>query len=614
MTVVTTLVQRAERLGGRSIRRLVRSGADGHRRLPASHGGRNPLPAVILLAAALLAIVAAVIVGAAATIVQVLPVDVGASDPLLAATTSLGLFALGVGLWRRKRLAWWLALVVFSSALIAQVALLGHPIAAVIAAACLVALALDRRHYRVESATVSRRLLLPLVVLASAGIALETALALAGGVALDGGGAPAGSGGIGGAADWLAFGDPAGALGLVGHGALIVAVIAVARLPLVLAAFGILRPVESPPPDPALRARALDIGRRFGRGALLPFQLGADKRVFSPPDLDGLVVYGRAGRLAVVLGDPIGPQDSAWATFDRFVSVASLRDEVPAVYQASAGGSEHLAARGLRTFRIGHEAIVDLAGFSLAGSRRANLRHTVTRAKKGGVTVRWFAEGIDPSAEVALVHGLRAIDATWRRGAGPEMGFTIGAFDPDELPSLAVSVAVDADGAPIAFTTFRPTGNDGGYVLDLMRRLPGGVPGALEWCLAEAATRMGEAGIPSLSLGLAPLAGLEVSGATVEERTLATAARLVRRSYDVRGLEFFKAKFDPHWEPRYVAVRHRRDLLGLTIALLRLHLGGFGKAIASTVRLPRAQEARPGGWAGQPGGRPGGPGQPDRDQ
>jgi hypothetical protein len=57
------------------------------------------------------------------------------------------------------------------------------------------------------------------------------------------------------------------------------------------------------PHDPG-RARA--IAEKYGCGALLPFQLGEDKLVFSPPDSDGLVVYGLAGRTAVVLGDLIG--------------------------------------------------------------------------------------------------------------------------------------------------------------------------------------------------------------------------------------------------------------------------------------------------------------------
>ena len=49
---------------------------------------------------------------------------------------------------------------------------------------------------------------------------------------------------------------------------------------------------------------------------------------------------------------------------------------------------------------------------------------------------------------------------------------------PDELDQLAIAVATDADGAAIAFATFRPTGIDGGWVLDLLRRAPGGTPGA----------------------------------------------------------------------------------------------------------------------------------------
>jgi lysylphosphatidylglycerol synthetase-like protein (DUF2156 family) len=55
---------------------------------------------------------------------------------------------------------------------------------------------------------------------------------------------------------------------------------------------------------------------------------------------------------------------------------------------------------------------------------------------------------------------------------------------------------------------------------------------------------------------------------------LRVVAGLVRPFYDVAGLEFFKAKFDPRWEPRYAAIRGRFDLARLGLALLRLHLAG----------------------------------------
>ncbi|MGA2514741.1 MAG: hypothetical protein ABSG37_14175 [Candidatus Limnocylindrales bacterium] len=91
------------------------------------------------------------------------------------------------------------------------------------------------------------------------------------------------------------------------------------RLPLVLAALGVLSRVPEQPPDPTTRAHARAIAERYGCGALLPFQLGDDTLVFSPPDGEGLVVYGLAGRTAVVLGDPIGPAEATPKVFGDFL-------------------------------------------------------------------------------------------------------------------------------------------------------------------------------------------------------------------------------------------------------------------------------------------------------
>ena len=241
-----------------------------------------------------------------------------------------------------------------------------------------------------------------------------------------------------------------------------------------------------------------------------------------------------------------------------------------------------LAALGMRTFRVGHEAIVPLADFTLKTPRRANLRHTLTRARRGGVTFA-FSHGLDGGERARLLPGLTEIDARWRATAGPPLGFTIGHFDPAELEELAIAVALEADGQPTAFATFRPTGQ-GAWVLDLMRRRVGGTPGALEGCLVEAATALASEGATDLSLGLAPLARLARDAAVPEERGLVFGARVVRRWYDVDGLAFFKSKFDPVWVPRYAAVPSRMNLIGYAIALLGLHLGGYRAAGGQAIR------------------------------
>ena len=269
-------------------------------------------------------------------------------------------------------------------------------------------------------------------------------------------------------------------------------------------------------PSAAEEAQVDGIFREHGRGALLPFQVGSDKQHFTTSE-GAVIVCGRYGRFAIALGDPTGPAGSEHAAWAAFVASCRSRDEIPAVYQASGQSRADLLALGLRPFRVGHEAIVDLTTFDLGGSKRANLRHTITRARKGGIAFHFYPSGIPAGEREALEPSMVNINRQWSAAAGPRLGFTIGYFDPAELHRIAVAVATGADGAAIAFATFRPTGVDGGWVLDLLRRAPGGTPGALEGCLAEAAAGLRETGSPTLSLGLAPLAGLDDASAVTED-------------------------------------------------------------------------------------------------
>jgi phosphatidylglycerol lysyltransferase len=313
----------------------------------------------------------------------------------------------------------------------------------------------------------------------------------------------------------------------------------------------------------------------------LPFQRADDKRWFVGPDGDSVIAYGVAGRVAVVLGDPIGDDAAAWSTFERFLASCRAHRFVPVVYQATSAGRLQLEAMGFRCIPVGREAILDLENFGLSGSRRANLRHTVTRAQRGRLRTRWWGSGLGAADIGRFGPALAAIDALWRASAGPQMGFTIGSFDVERLARTPIAIACDEADVPVAFATFAPTGADDGWVLDLMRRRPGSVPGALEWCIATAAAELRALGAPTLSLGLVPLWGLDPAADLIEERLLARSVALAAPFYDVAGLAFFKAKFDPRWEARYAAVLRTRDLPALILGLLKLHLVPPGRSILS---------------------------------
>jgi lysylphosphatidylglycerol synthetase-like protein (DUF2156 family) len=562
----------------------------------APRSGRVPetiawLPVLALVAAAAIGLAGQLhrFVRIDAVLAAVLPIDTLPTDPIAALAGAIGSVALGIGLSRGSRLAFRLAVVAFGAGFVVQAVVLHHPVGAALAAACLVGLGCTRGRYVVDGRASLRGWSGFALAVLTVSLAAEAALALF---------VITGVGPLTGRADALAmlaatlsFSDAGPLAPIVAHVGVLAALVLAVRLSVAFLAVTALRPAPTPDPGPAYTARTREIARRFGHGALLPFQAADGMLAYTRAEMDGMIAYGVAGRCAVVLGDPIGPDGDRWAAFDGFLETCRRAGRVVAVYQASRDARAPLAARGFRTIQVGREASIDLAGFDLAGSRRANLRHTVTRARAGGVSVRVAIDGLRPADLERLRDALTAIDDAWRAQAGPELGFTVGSFDPATLGSTAIAVAEGADARPIAFATFQPTGNDGGWVLDLMRRVPGGTPGAFEACVVEAALALRASGATTLSLGLVPLSGLAGDAATIEERLLARAARVARPWYDVSGLEFFKRKFDPAWEPRFIAVRSRRDLPGLIVALLRLHLGGLGHAARTT--LSSALRAHP---------------------
>jgi lysylphosphatidylglycerol synthetase-like protein (DUF2156 family) len=508
----------------------------------------------------------------AAGVEEVLPIDFAEADPTLAILSTIGLGALSVGLLRGKQVAWWLAMATLVTTLFGQSDALQHPVRMVVLGGVVAVLVADRDRYVVETDAGWRRMIVASLLVVGVAIGIETSLLIA---ATGSWPAPLAALSYATAAlgNALGISDDAAEQVLRGTGldALLVPLLLAARLPMVLAALGVLARVSQPPTDPSARARAQAIGAMYGRGALLPFQLADDKLVFSPPDGDGMIVYGLAGRTAVVLGDPIGPPTTAPTILVAFLVACRREDRIPVVYQASSSSRGPLIEAGFRVFRVGQEALVDLENFDLSGPRRANLRHTVTRCRKAGVSFLWFGSGIDAALFPGLVSELETIDAEWRYEVGPELGFTISHFDRASLSRQPVSVALDEQGHALGFTTYWPTGTDGGWALDLMRRYPGSPPGVVEACIVQAAAAFRAAGSTTLSLGLTPLAGLDPNG-PMEERLLAFGARLVGSRYDVAGLAFFKAKFDPTWVARFGAIRHRRDLVGYVVALLRLHI------------------------------------------
>jgi phosphatidylglycerol lysyltransferase len=92
-------------------------------------------------------------------------------------------------------------------------------------------------------------------------------------------------------------------------------------------------------------------------------------------------------------------------------------------------------------------------------------------------------------------------------------------------------------------------------------------------------------GFEWFSLGMAPLSGFEQSPvAPLWNRLGAFLYRHGGALYNFQGLRAFKDKFDPAWQPRYLAWPGGLRLPRILADISALIAGGYGKVVASGSR------------------------------
>jgi phosphatidylglycerol lysyltransferase len=340
------------------------------------------------------------------------------------------------------------------------------------------------------------------------------------------------------------------------------------------------------------RAERVEAGRlvsRHGTASTAHFALSLDKTYFWSPSRQSLIAYRMVGGIALALGDPIGPVEEHEEILAAFTAHCQRQDWRLALYQISPAVQRWCRQRGLFTVKIGEEAVVDVERFALHGKAGAPVRHKVARARCGGLTARAFHQETIPPE---LFSSLRRISAAWlrRREATSEYGFSMGRFPADWSPDLLTVVALGPQGDAQAFVTWTPLYAGNGWALDNMRRNANAEPGAMELALAESLAWAKARGYGNMCLGMVPLAGLaapteaQAPGAGVTpplargvERS---ASHLHRRGIllgNYRSLYFFKNKFHPTWEPRYLAVSEPAALPRALMALAKAMGATWGK-------------------------------------
>ena len=329
----------------------------------------------------------------------------------------------------------------------------------------------------------------------------------------------------------------------------------------------LLRPVLVRQPASAEeRARARAIVEAYGRTGLARFTLFDDKSYYFSPG-GSMLAYVVKGAVALVLGDPIGPAEDVAAAVSSFRQFCARNDWQPAFYQAQPDYLEHYRAAGFETVCIGHEAIVNVGGFSLQGGANKALRTPITKLTKLGHCTELY----EPPVPDNVLRELQAISDEWLAMMNRiEMRFSLGSFEHDYVRNSPVMVVCTPEGFISAFANLVPEYQHNGIGVDLMRRRRQVENGTMEFLFISSIEWAKARGYAAFDLGLSALAGVgEDASDPAVERALHYIYEHIYHFYNFKGLHTFKAKFHPEWSPRYLVYPGAASLAMVAIALIR---------------------------------------------
>ncbi|MBJ7264637.1 MAG: bifunctional lysylphosphatidylglycerol flippase/synthetase MprF [Burkholderiaceae bacterium] len=343
---------------------------------------------------------------------------------------------------------------------------------------------------------------------------------------------------------------------------------------LLLAGFGLAWLLRAAPPvllkpsrDELTRAHDIVRASNQPDGGLV---MSGDKALLFHESGESFLMYARRGRSMVALFDPIGPMRQRAELIWQFRDLCDLHHVRPVFYQVRADNLPFYMDIGLTALKLGEEARVDLSAFDLEHKDKRDLRYTLNRGQRDGLSITYYSPG-----EASLAD-LKTISDGWMRSKNVrEKGFSLGRFDPDYLNAFRIAV-VHYNERAVAFVNLLETDRKGVASIDLMRVVKDAPKLTMEFLMLGLILHFKAAGHTHFSLGMVPLSGLHPRrGAPLTQRLGAVLFRRGEQFYNFQGLQRFKDKFHPEWEPRYLAVPAGIDPLVALADTAALIAGGL---------------------------------------
>ena len=301
-----------------------------------------------------------------------------------------------------------------------------------------------------------------------------------------------------------------------------------------------------------------------GDDSLAFFSLRRDKSYFFSATGRSFLAYKVVGGTALVSGDPVGEVAEFYDLLGEFRRVCHAHGWRLALLSVRSELLPVTRRLGLRSIKIGDEAVVRPQTFSLEGRSIRKVRQSVARLEREGYRFRMVeARFVDDRLRAEL----ERVSDVWR-GSNVERGFSMSMDDPFGEPDTFFAVAEQNESVG-GYLHLVPSGR--GYSLGAMRRDPATPNGLMEFLIVQLLAWACERGAEEISLNFCAFADL--LDAEPRNRLAAVARAALRagdRVFQLERLLVFSRKFAPEWRPRYLCVERVSDLPLVGVAYLRV--------------------------------------------
>ncbi|MGW0533335.1 bifunctional lysylphosphatidylglycerol flippase/synthetase MprF [Streptomyces sp. NPDC003032] len=283
--------------------------------------------------------------------------------------------------------------------------------------------------------------------------------------------------------------------------------------------------------------------------------LNDGNETFSVSGEEGVIVFRGAGRYLIQFGGVFAPEERRVELLREFKKFAAEKRRRIVAMQLQTSDSGMYESEGFVVNQVGASYSVDLAGFSLRGSKFVKIRNKISRAERSGLEVR----EVDFDSYRSQ---LAQLDSNWLRSKGrhvKEIEFLVGQLGGPAQKHRRLFVGL-LEGAPIAYISYSPAyGSNPGWLHDLSRRVADPPPGVMEALNSTAMGVFREEGAQWLHFGFTPFTTLrsehELPGhSPMTAKFMRFLAEHGESVYPSRSQLAYKEKWGPHLVlPEYLA-------------------------------------------------------------